>query len=80
MCVTANFFGECEQCFYCQRGQGSLCEKLKYNSGAIAEYGLNPSSIVRWNLFIITEQIAFCPPSLFVKYLTIVDNASLFML
>jgi Zn-dependent alcohol dehydrogenase len=43
MRVTANVFGECGECFFCQKGQGNLCENLEYNFGAYASYQLRSS-------------------------------------
>lgn len=40
----------CLACFYCQRGQYSLCENLLFLNGAFAEYLLVPERIVRLNL------------------------------
>lgn len=59
MSVTANVFGECGKCFFCQAGQGNLCENLEYNFGAFAEYHLIPASIVRENTFLIPPHISF---------------------
>jgi len=59
MRVTANVFGECGDCYYCQKGQGNLCENLVYNFGAFAEYNLIPASIVKRNTFIIPDHITY---------------------
>jgi L-iditol 2-dehydrogenase len=59
MRVTANVFGECGECFFCQQGQGNLCENLEYNFGAYASYHLIPASIVRQNTFQIPEHISY---------------------
>ncbi|HYT45986.1 MAG TPA: alcohol dehydrogenase catalytic domain-containing protein, partial [Methylomirabilota bacterium] len=39
----------CQQCFYCRRGNFSLCENLLLLNGAYAEYLLVPERIVRQN-------------------------------
>lgn len=48
--VVANS-APCQQCFYCRRGQSSLCEDLLFLNGAYAEYLLVPERIVRLNLY-----------------------------
>jgi L-iditol 2-dehydrogenase len=48
--VVANS-APCQQCFYCQRGQFSLCEDLLFLNGAYAEYLLVPERIVHLNLY-----------------------------
>ena len=57
--VTANVNAECGQCFYCQKGQGNICENLEYNFGSFAEYHIIPQSIVRLNTFKIPEEISY---------------------
>jgi L-iditol 2-dehydrogenase len=59
MRVTANVFAECGHCFYCQRGQGNLCENLVYNFGAFSEYLIVPASITRRTAFEIPEAISY---------------------
>ncbi len=58
MRVTANVFAECGECFFCQRGQGNLCENLVYNFGAFAEYMIIPAPIVRRTAFEIPAHIS----------------------
>ena len=48
--VVANS-APCFQCFYCRRGQYSLCEDLLLLNGAYAEYLLVPERIVRHGLY-----------------------------
>jgi L-iditol 2-dehydrogenase len=57
--VTANVFAECGDCFFCQRGQGNLCENLVYNFGAFSEYMLVPASITRRTAFEIPDGISY---------------------
>jgi L-iditol 2-dehydrogenase len=59
MRVTANVFAECGECFFCQRGQGNLCENLVYNFGAFSEYMIIPESIVRRTTFEIPPDISY---------------------
>lgn len=75
MRVTANVFGECGACFYCQKNQGNLCENLEYNFGAFAEYHLIPASIVRQNTFIIPEHLSYAEAAI-VEPLVCVVHAS----
>jgi len=41
----------CQRCFYCKRGNFSICEDLLLLNGAYAEYVLVPERIVRMNLY-----------------------------
>jgi L-iditol 2-dehydrogenase len=74
MRVTANVFGECGECFFCQKSQGNLCENLEYNFGAFAEYHLIPASIVKKNTFILPEQLT-CAEAAIVEPLVCVVHA-----
>jgi len=74
MRVTANVFGECGECFYCQKDQGNLCENLEYNMGAYADYHLIPASIVRENTFIIPDHVGYAEAAI-VEPLVCVENA-----
>ena len=75
MRVTANVFGECGHCHYCQLGQGNLCENLEYNFGAFADFNLIPASIVRENLFVIPDHISYAEAAI-VEPLVCVVHAS----
>lgn len=55
--VVANS-APCERCFYCRRGQFSLCEDLLLLNGAYAEYLLVPARIVRLNLYHLPSTIS----------------------
>lgn len=72
--VTANVFAECGRCFYCQRGQGNLCENLEYNFGAFAEYLVIPASIVRENVFEIPDHISDDEAALLEPLVTVVNG------
>jgi len=61
--VVANS-APCFQCFYCRRGQHSLCEDLLFLNGAYAEYLLVPERIVRHNLYLIPEGTTFIAAAL----------------
>jgi L-iditol 2-dehydrogenase len=54
----------CFQCFYCRRGQYSLCEDLLFLNGAYAEYILIPERIVRHNLYHLLEQTSYIAAAL----------------
>lgn len=56
--VVANS-APCFQCFYCERGQHSLCEDLLFLNGAYAEYLLVPQRIVRHNLYKLAPHTSF---------------------
>ncbi|MDE2290959.1 MAG: alcohol dehydrogenase catalytic domain-containing protein, partial [Elusimicrobia bacterium] len=49
----------CEGCFYCDRGQNFLCERLKLHNGAYADYDLVPAPIVRANLHRLPAGLSF---------------------
>ena len=49
----------CRHCFYCRRGQESLCENLLFLNGAYAEYLLVPERIVRHNLYRVPTGTSF---------------------
>ncbi|MCP4141770.1 MAG: zinc-binding dehydrogenase [Chloroflexi bacterium] len=77
MRVTANVFAECGECFYCQRGQGNLCENLDYNFGSYAEYNLIPASIVKKNLFIIPDHLSYAEAAIVEPLVCVVHAANL---
>ena len=54
----------CFQCFYCRRGQYSLCEDLFFLNGAYAEYILVPERIVRHNLYHLPAQTSYIAAAL----------------
>ena len=74
MRVTANVFAECGQCFFCQRGQGNLCENLVYNFGAFSEYTIIPASIVRRTTFEIPEWISYAEAAIVEPLTTVVHG------
>ena len=74
MRVTANVFAECGECFYCQRGQGNICESLVYNFGAFAEYMIIPASIVRGATFEIPTHIPYAHAALLEPLATVVHG------
>jgi L-iditol 2-dehydrogenase len=74
MRVTANVFAECGECFFCQRGQGNLCENLVYNFGAFAEYMLIPASIVRRTTFEIPAHVSYAEAAVLEPLVTVVHG------
>ncbi|WKZ35233.1 MAG: alcohol dehydrogenase catalytic domain-containing protein [Anaerolineales bacterium] len=74
MRVTANVFAECGECFYCNRGQGNICENLVYNFGAFAEYMIIPASIVRRTTFEIPNQIPYAHAAFLEPLVTVVHG------
>lgn len=75
MRVTANVFGECGHCYYCQRSQGNLCENLEYNFGAFADYHRIPASIVRENTFILPEHVSYAEAAVVEPLVCVVHAA-----
>lgn len=61
--VVANS-APCQQCFFCRRGQFSLCEDLLFLNGAYAEYLLVPERIVRLNLYRLPSSTSFIAAAL----------------
>jgi L-iditol 2-dehydrogenase len=61
--VVANS-APCRACFYCRRGQESLCENLLFLNGAYAEYLLVPERIVRYNVHHIHGETSFVAAAL----------------
>lgn len=74
MRVTANVFAECGECYYCQRGQGNLCENLVYNFGAFAECMIIPASIVRKTTFEIPAHVPYAHAALLEPLVTVVHG------
>lgn len=62
--VVAANSAPCRSCFYCRRGQESLCENLLFLNGAYAEYLLVPERIVRYNLHHVPSGTAFIAAAL----------------
>lgn len=49
----------CGVCFYCLRGQETLCEDLLFNNGAYASFARIPARIVEKNLLQIPGSVSF---------------------
>ena len=74
MRVTANVFAECGECFFCQHGQGNLCENLVYNFGAFSEYMIIPASIVKRTTFEIPAHISYAQAAIVEPLVTVVGG------
>jgi L-iditol 2-dehydrogenase len=55
--VVANNSAPCLDCFFCDRQEYSLCEKLTWNNGTFAEYVKIPAAIVRQNLLKVPDNL-----------------------
>lgn len=54
----------CNTCYYCKRGQPSLCESLVFNRGTYAEFVKIPKEIVKQNMFVLPEGMSHKQASL----------------
>jgi L-iditol 2-dehydrogenase len=61
--VVANS-APCNRCFFCRRGQQSLCEDLLLLNGAYADYLLVPARIVQQNLWELPPHVPFTSAAL----------------
>ncbi|MFV0430233.1 MAG: zinc-binding dehydrogenase [Arachnia sp.] len=57
--VVAHNTAPCSMCYWCKRGQQSLCSNLINNIGAYAECWRIPAPIVRQNMFAIPAEMSF---------------------
>ncbi|UED86721.1 alcohol dehydrogenase catalytic domain-containing protein [Streptomyces profundus] len=57
--VVAHNTAPCHACYYCKKGNHSMCVDLPSNLGAYAEYQLIPARIVRETAFAIPEGMDF---------------------
>lgn len=60
--VVAHNSAVCNVCYYCKKGQHSMCEHLLQNqfvNGGYAEYQLIPAPIVEQNMFAIPDKMSF---------------------
>jgi L-iditol 2-dehydrogenase len=56
--VAVHNTAPCNECYYCKKGQHSMCEDLLFNRGAYSEYVKVPERIVRQNMFIIDDNMS----------------------
>ncbi len=57
--VVAANSAPCGECFFCRRGEYNLCENLNLLNGAYAEYITVPARIVKKNMLILPDHLAF---------------------
>lgn len=57
--ITCHNTYPCNSCYYCKRGEYSMCESLKKRKGTFAEYVVLPKGLVDVNVFHIPEGISF---------------------
>ena len=58
--VAASNSAPClEGCFFCDRGETMLCERLKLHNGAYAEHNMVPANIVKSNLWTLPAGLDF---------------------
>lgn len=55
--VVANNSAPCMTCFFCRRGEYSLCPNLTFNNGTFAEYLKIPAPIVQHNLLAVPPDL-----------------------
>jgi len=54
----------CDACFFCLHNQQNLCDDLRFNNGAYAEYLRVPARIVQKNTLLIPEDVPFAHAAL----------------
>jgi L-iditol 2-dehydrogenase len=60
MRIVAHNSAPCLRCYYCKRGDYSMCDSLFFNpSGAYAEYATVPSNILKLNTFELPENLSY---------------------
>ena len=60
--VVAHNSAPCGHCYYCKRGDESMCESLiqnQFDNGAYAEYQLIPAPIVNMNMFHMPDEMSY---------------------
>lgn len=62
--VVAGNSAPCDGCFYCDRGQMQLCDRLALHNGGYAEYDCVPAPIVSHKLFKIPKSLSFADAAL----------------
>lgn len=62
--VVAHNTAPCHLCYFCKKGQESMCEDLPSNLGAYAEYQLIPQRIVDENTFLLPDDMEFTQAAL----------------
>src|SRR5699024_10067320 len=57
--VVAHNTAPCHKCYYCKKGQHSMCEDLPSNLGSYAEYQLIPKNIVEETMFKLPDNMDY---------------------
>jgi L-iditol 2-dehydrogenase len=60
--VVAHNSAPCNECYFCKKGQHSMCEDLiqnQFTNGGYAEYQLIPERIVNQNMFHIPDEMSY---------------------
>lgn len=62
--VAVHNSAPCGSCYWCKRGQYSMCENIQFNRGSYAEYVRVPRQIVEQNMFKLPEGMSHKTASL----------------
>lgn len=62
--VAVHNSAPCNECYFCKKGDYSMCEHLIFNRGAYAEYVKVPGRIVSQNMFLLPEVMSHKTASL----------------
>lgn len=62
--VAVHNTAPCNECYFCKKGQPSMCTDLLFNRGTYAEYVKVPERIVRQNMFKIQDSMSHKTASL----------------
>lgn len=57
--VAVHNSAPCNQCYYCKKGQHSMCENPIFNRGSYAEYVRVPKEIVEQNMFKLKDEMSY---------------------
>ncbi|MDT2702976.1 alcohol dehydrogenase catalytic domain-containing protein [Enterococcus dongliensis] len=57
--VVAHNTAPCHKCYWCKKGQSSMCVDLPSNLGSYAEYQLIPKNIVEENTFLLPDEMVY---------------------
>ena len=62
--VAVHNSAPCNECYFCKKGDYSMCENLLFNRGAYAEFVKVPGRIVRQNMFVMPDTMSHKTASL----------------
>lgn len=57
--IVAHNSAPCNHCYFCKKGQQSMCKNLLFNRGSYAEYVKVPFQIVKQNMFHLEEHMSY---------------------